>query len=72
MHTYILLSGDYDKAAAPYGGLFGRLFLWTTPQYFTPIKEGKWRLQRYFLEQQAGSMEKVVVAPQAAAKIAVV
>jgi len=55
------LSEDYKKAAAPFDGPLGRLFLWTTPMFFTPMQVLRWNLQKTTLEKAAGAMEKVAV-----------
>jgi hypothetical protein len=52
---------DYEKASAPYEGPFGRLFLWTTPSFFTPVQVLTWNVQKIMLEKAAGAMEKVTV-----------
>jgi len=58
------LTDDYKKAAAPFDGPLGRLFLWTTPMFFTPMQVLRWNLQKTTLEKAAGVMEKVsVVVP---------
>ena len=55
---------DYEKASAPYDGPLGRMFLWTTPLFFTPLQILIWNLQKAKLERIAGVMEKVsVVVP---------
>jgi len=53
------LTTDYVKAAAPYEGPMGRLFLWTTPIFFTPMQILRWNVQKLSLEKAAGRMEKV-------------
>jgi len=53
------LSEDYDKAAAPYEGPRGRLFLWTSPIFFTPLQILGWNFQKSRLEKAAGLMKKV-------------
>jgi len=56
------LTEDYKKASAPYDGPLGRLFLWTTPQFFTPLQILRWNVQKTTLEKAAGVMQKVISA----------
>lgn len=53
------LLDDFAKASAPYAGPLGRLFLWTTPSFFTPMQILFWTMQKTLLEKAAGAMEKV-------------
>lgn len=68
--TYERFLADYKKASAPYDGPLGRLFLWTTPMYFTPMQTLIWTLQKTLLEKAAGTMEKVAVPGGVPATIA--
>ena len=49
---------DYGKAEAE----LSRLFLWTTPVYWTPVQIWIWRTQRAFLEKNGGPIEAAGMA----------
>lgn len=51
--THLCLSVDYDKIGARYG----RVFLWTTPDYYLPFQFLLGMVSQKYLEQAAGPFE---------------
>lgn len=55
MLTYVYI-GDYEKI----GSQYGRLFLWTTPMFYTPIIMAYSRKAQIYLERIAGPFDAPV------------
>ncbi|OBZ70365.1 hypothetical protein A0H81_09643 [Grifola frondosa] len=49
------LRADFDKVAAQYG----RMFLWTTPWFYSPFQLFRRNLVRYYLQMHAGPLQKL-------------
>jgi len=53
------LETDYEKI----GSQYGRIFLWTTPQYYTPILHVYSKQAKIYLERIAGPFDAIALPP---------